>query len=329
MGAGARACRSRPMRSSRDRARTTRRLHVEVAVDGLEPADGRRAARARRPRRPPAAALLTREGVLRTRTSERADLRGADDALRLRRGDRRAQRRQVDAGQPLVGSKVSIVTQKVQTTRFPVRGVAMEGEAQIVLVDTPGIFTPRRRLDRAMVRAAWGGAEDADVVCTAGRRRARASTRRSRRDPRPASRELKRRRKASWRSTRSTWSQREHLLALPATLDAERLRRGVHDLGAERRRRRRPARRAGRADAGGALALSRGPDRRPARARCSPPRSPARSSICGCTRSCPTRPAVETTARRSARTARRASSRPSMSSATASGRSCSARAARP
>ncbi|HEY8617686.1 GTPase Era [Phenylobacterium sp.] len=64
----------------------------------------------------------------------------------------------------LVGAKVSIVTQKVQTTRFPVRGVAMHGDAQIVLVDTPGIFQPRRRLDRAMVRAAWGGAEDADAV---------------------------------------------------------------------------------------------------------------------------------------------------------------------
>ncbi len=64
----------------------------------------------------------------------------------------------------LVGAKVTIVTQKVQTTRFPVRGVAMEGEAQIVLVDTPGIFSPRRRLDRAMVRSAWGGAEEADVT---------------------------------------------------------------------------------------------------------------------------------------------------------------------
>jgi GTP-binding protein Era len=64
----------------------------------------------------------------------------------------------------LVGSKVSIVTRKVQTTRFPVRGVAMEGEAQIVLVDTPGVFTPRRRLDRAMVRSAWQGAQDADAV---------------------------------------------------------------------------------------------------------------------------------------------------------------------
>ena len=64
----------------------------------------------------------------------------------------------------LVGTKVSIVTQKVQTTRFPVRGVAIDGDAQLVLVDTPGIFKPRRRLDRAMVRAAWNGARDADAV---------------------------------------------------------------------------------------------------------------------------------------------------------------------
>jgi GTP-binding protein Era len=64
----------------------------------------------------------------------------------------------------LVGAKVSIVTQKVQTTRFPVRGVAMVDDAQIVLVDTPGIFAPRRRLDRAMVRSAWTGAEDADAI---------------------------------------------------------------------------------------------------------------------------------------------------------------------
>ena len=64
----------------------------------------------------------------------------------------------------LVGSKVSIVTRKVQTTRFNVRGVAMAGLSQIVLVDTPGIFKPRRRLDRSMVKAAWSGAADADVV---------------------------------------------------------------------------------------------------------------------------------------------------------------------
>ncbi len=64
----------------------------------------------------------------------------------------------------LTGTKVSIVTQKVQTTRFPVRGIALYDDAQIVLVDTPGIFSPRRRLDRAMVASAWGGADDADVV---------------------------------------------------------------------------------------------------------------------------------------------------------------------
>ena len=53
----------------------------------------------------------------------------------------------------LVGSKVSIVTHKVQTTRFPIRGVMMRGESQVVLVDTPGIFAPKRRLDRAVARA--------------------------------------------------------------------------------------------------------------------------------------------------------------------------------
>ena len=64
----------------------------------------------------------------------------------------------------MVGAKVSIVTHKVQTTRARIRGVAMEGESQLVFVDTPGLFQPRRRLDRAMVAAAWGGAADADVV---------------------------------------------------------------------------------------------------------------------------------------------------------------------
>ncbi len=64
----------------------------------------------------------------------------------------------------MVGAKVSIVTHKVQTTRARIRGVAMEQDAQLVFVDTPGLFKPRRRLDRAMVAAAWGGAADADVV---------------------------------------------------------------------------------------------------------------------------------------------------------------------
>lgn len=64
----------------------------------------------------------------------------------------------------MVGAKVSIVTHKVQTTRARIRGVAIEGDAQIVFVDTPGLFRPRRHLDRAMVAAAWSGAADADVV---------------------------------------------------------------------------------------------------------------------------------------------------------------------
>jgi GTPase len=64
----------------------------------------------------------------------------------------------------MVGAKVSIVTHKVQTTRARIRGIAMEGDAQIVFVDTPGLFRPRRRLDRAMVAAAWSGAADADIV---------------------------------------------------------------------------------------------------------------------------------------------------------------------
>lgn len=64
----------------------------------------------------------------------------------------------------LVGSKVAIVTHKVQTTRFPVRGVAHHGGAQIVLVDTPGIFRAKKRLDRAMVKSAWAGAAEADAI---------------------------------------------------------------------------------------------------------------------------------------------------------------------
>jgi GTP-binding protein Era len=64
----------------------------------------------------------------------------------------------------LVGAKVSIVSHKVQTTRTPVRGIAVAGTSQLIFIDTPGIFAPRRRLDRAMVEAAWGGAVDADIV---------------------------------------------------------------------------------------------------------------------------------------------------------------------
>ena len=64
----------------------------------------------------------------------------------------------------MVGQKVSIVTPKVQTTRSRIRGIAMQDTTQIIFVDTPGIFTPKRRLDRAMVQAAWQGAEDGDIL---------------------------------------------------------------------------------------------------------------------------------------------------------------------
>src|SRR5882724_7056178 len=64
----------------------------------------------------------------------------------------------------LVGAKVTIVSPKVQTTRAIMRGIAIEGDAQLIFVDTPGIFSPRRRLDRAMVATAWTGAHDADIV---------------------------------------------------------------------------------------------------------------------------------------------------------------------
>jgi GTPase len=65
----------------------------------------------------------------------------------------------------LVGSKVTIVSRKVQTTRALIRGIVIDNNAQIILVDTPGIFMPKRRLDRAMVSTAWSGAHDADLVC--------------------------------------------------------------------------------------------------------------------------------------------------------------------
>src|SRR3979409_576808 len=65
----------------------------------------------------------------------------------------------------LVGSKVTIVSRKVQTTRALIRGIVIENKAQIILVDTPGIFLPKRGLDRSMVSTAWRGAHDADLVC--------------------------------------------------------------------------------------------------------------------------------------------------------------------
>ena len=80
----------------------------------------------------------------------------------------------------LVGAKISIVTHKVQTTRTRIRGIAAHDDSQIIFVDTPGIFTAKRRLERAMVQAAWAGVEDADVVLVihdAGRREIPEETR--------------------------------------------------------------------------------------------------------------------------------------------------------
>lgn len=65
----------------------------------------------------------------------------------------------------LVGAKVTIVSHKAQTTRTLVRGIVIEGPSQLILIDTPGLFAPRRRLDRAMVSSAWGAAHDADLIC--------------------------------------------------------------------------------------------------------------------------------------------------------------------
>ena len=120
---------------------------VEVTVDGLAPARGDGASR-RAGEKTAAETLLDARG---RRVSEEAVTTRAGFAAVIGAPN---------AGKStlvnrLVGQKVSIVTQKVQTTRFPVRGVAIEGKTQIVLVDTPGVFKPRRRLDRAMVRAAW------------------------------------------------------------------------------------------------------------------------------------------------------------------------------
>ena len=80
----------------------------------------------------------------------------------------------------LVGAKVAIVSRKAQTTRAAIRGIVVEGEAQIVFVDTPGLFQPKRRLDRAMNAAAWGAAGDADALALLIDSRARRFLRRAR-----------------------------------------------------------------------------------------------------------------------------------------------------
>ena len=114
----------------------------------------------------------------------------------------------------LIGAKVSIVSRKAQTTRATVRGILVDGAAQMIFVDTPGLFAPKRRLDRAMVAAAWGAAGDADALALlidarqeiGGRRQARGG--RDRRGDAGDSRDVARaaRRRNSSSSTRSTWS---------------------------------------------------------------------------------------------------------------------------
>ena len=100
--------------------------------------------------------------------SERNDAQGMPDAAQQRCGfiavigaPNAGKSTLVNA---LVGAKVSIVSHKVQTTRVPVRGIANEGDSQLIFIDTPGVFAPKKRLETAMVEAAWGGARDADIV---------------------------------------------------------------------------------------------------------------------------------------------------------------------
>ena len=120
----------------------------------------------------------------------------------------------------LVGEKISIVTPKVQTTRSRIRGIVIEGASQVVFVDTPGIFQPKRRLERAMVAAAWAGAQDADVVVLlydASRKRVDEDTRRILEG-------LKRQeRRAVLALNKIDAIRRDKLLALAAAFEAEGL----------------------------------------------------------------------------------------------------------
>ena len=138
----------------------------------------------------------------------------------------------------LVGEKVSIVTRKAQTTRSTVRGVLTRGEAQIVFVDTPGLFAPKRRLDRAMVSSAWGAAADADVA-HARDRRAEGGRRASlTEDTQSILATLRDIREAEARRPQQDRSRRaaEAARALRRLNARARLRRDVHDQRRDRRR---------------------------------------------------------------------------------------------
>ena len=155
---------------------------TEVRIAGKRPARGT-GANKRAAEQAAATALLAREGVLgrsrrqlRIRPGNGTRTMAAEAATTAceRGGDRRRCGFIAVIGAPnagkstlvnaLVGAKVAIVSRKVQTTRVPVRGIAIEGQSQLVFIDTPGMFAPRRRLDRAMVDAAAGAAGDADIV---------------------------------------------------------------------------------------------------------------------------------------------------------------------
>ena len=183
----------------------------------------------------------------------------------------------------LVGSKVTIVSRKVQTTRALIRGIAIEGESQLIFVDTPGIFAPRRRLDRAMVTTAWSGAHDADLVGVLIDARKGLDEEAEAILDRLA--EVKAAEAADPQQDRSG-RQGGAADAGEDANDKAHVRGDLHDLGADRRRRRRSQ------DAGSPSACRRGRGSiRPTRCRTrrcasSRPKSRAKSCSSGCTRNC-------------------------------------------
>ena len=227
----------------------------------------------------------------------------------------------------LTGSKVAIVTPKVQTTRALIRGIAMVGNAQLVLIDTPGIFAPKRRLDRAMVTTAWSGAHDADLVAVLIDAKTGLDD-----DVSAILHKLAEVRQPKVLVLNKVdIVDKPKLLALAQSAGARtkfeavfmvsaRTGDGVEDLKTWLMR---AARRWDR----GTIRKTRGFTTR--RNGISRPRSRARSSISSCIRNCRTSRRSRPNSGPSARTARCASSRRSMWSAKASVRSCSARRANP
>ncbi|MGY3650000.1 ethanolamine utilization protein EutP (predicted NTPase) [Bradyrhizobium sp. LM4.3] len=157
----------------------------------------------------------------------------------------------------LVGAKVTIVSRKVQTTRALIRGIVIENNAQIILVDTPGIFLPKRRLDRAMVSTAWSGAHDADLVCVLLDAKAGIDEEAEAILTKVASVKHE---KISGHQQGGFGPAREAAGTGAGGQRAHGLREDLHDRGDLRRRRRRPQAYTGRDRAAGAVSLSRRPD---------------------------------------------------------------------